>query len=86
VGSVIRDGNGWFLAVAHSFVPRFIDAPMAEAYELKEGLMLAQQIGCNRIVVQSDYMEVVQIMKDDGVTANSAAPIYHECNLVWNGF
>jgi hypothetical protein len=31
-------------------------------------------------------MKVVQIMKDGGVTANSAASIYDECNLVWNGF
>jgi hypothetical protein len=31
-------------------------------------------------------MEVVQIMSDSGFMANSAAPIYDECNLVWTGF
>ena len=86
MGSIIRDSNESFIAAAHSYVPHLIDAPMAEAYALKEGLMLAQQIGCNRLIVQSDCMEVVQIMSDSGFTANSAAPIYDECNLVWSGF
>jgi ATP:corrinoid adenosyltransferase len=59
---------------------------MAEAYALKEGLMLAQHIGCNRLIIQSDCMEVVQIMKDGGVSANSAAAIYDDCNIIWSGF
>ena len=41
-----------------------VDAPMAEAYALKEGLMLAQHAGCNRVIIQSDCMEVVEIMGD----------------------
>nr|TKW18253.1 hypothetical protein SEVIR_5G420100v2 [Setaria viridis] len=45
VGSVIRDCSGGFLAAAHSFVLHLVDAQMAEAYALKEGLMLAQRIG-----------------------------------------
>jgi len=48
--------------------------------------MLAQQIGCNRLIIQLDCLEVVQIMSDSGFTANSVAPIYDECNLVWTGF
>ena len=39
---------------------------MAEAYALKEGLMLAQRIGCNKLIIQSDCMEVVQIMQGGG--------------------
>lgn len=86
VGSVIRDCSGGVLAAAHSFVPHLVDAPMAEAFALKEGLMLAQQIGCNRLIIQSDCMEVVQIMTDGGFTANSAAAIYEDCNILWSGF
>ena len=51
------------LAAAHSFVAHVIDAPMAEAYALKEGLLLAQQIGGNRLIIQSDCMEVEGTMK-----------------------
>jgi hypothetical protein len=40
----IRDCLGWDLAAGYNFVPYLIDAPMVEAYVLKEGLMLAQHI------------------------------------------
>ena len=52
-----------------TFIPYLVDAPMAEAFALKEGLMLAQHIGGNRLIVQSDCIEVVDIMKDEGFTA-----------------
>jgi hypothetical protein len=31
-------------------------------------------------------MEVVEIMMNDGFTANSAAAVYDECKIVWGGF
>lgn len=40
---------------------------MVEVYALKEGMMLAHVIGCNVLIIQSDYMEVVETMKDGGV-------------------
>jgi hypothetical protein len=86
VSSIIRDSSGGVLAAAHSFVPHLFDAPMAEAYVLKEGLMLAQHIGCNRLIIQSDCMEVVQIMKEGGFSANLVAAIYDDCNTIWSGF
>jgi ribonuclease HI len=63
-----------------------IDAPMVKAYALKEGLMLAQHIGCNRLIIQSDCVEVVDTMKDGGFTANSAAALHDECNIIWSEF
>lgn len=68
---------------------------MAEAYALKEGLMLAQHIGCKLpdrcwvhvpSIIQSDCTEVVQTMKDGGFSTNSAAVLYDECNIIWSGF
>ena len=86
VGSIISDSSGGVLAAAHSFVPHLVDAPMAEAYALKEGLMLAQYIGCNRLIIQSNCMEVVQIMTEGGFSGNSAAAIYDDWNTIWSGF
>lgn len=86
MGAIIRDYSGGALAAAHNFVPHLIDAPMAEAYSLKEGLMLAQYIGCNRLIVQSDCMEVVQMMDNGGFSATLAAALYDECNIIWSGF
>jgi hypothetical protein len=53
VGPIIRESSGGVLAAAHNFVPHLVDAPMVEAYALKEGLMLAQ--GCNRLIVWRWY-------------------------------
>ena len=63
-----------------------IDAPMAEAYAVKEGPLLAQNIGSNRLVIQADSMEVVETTKEGGFSANSAAAIYDECSTIWSGF
>jgi len=71
---------------SNNFLSHVVDAPMAEAYALKEDLMLAQHAGCNRVIIQSDCMEVVEIMGDGGFTANSAAAIYDECITIWLGF
>ena len=83
---IIRDCSGGALAAAHRFVPHLIDAPMAEAYALNEGLMLAQHIGCNRLIVQSNCMKVVQTMKNGGLLANLAAALYDEYNIIWSEF
>jgi hypothetical protein len=37
VGTIIRNSMG---AASHRYVPHLVDAPMAEAYALKEGLIL----------------------------------------------
>ena len=50
-GAVIRDATGSFIAAAHSYIPHVVDAAMAEAFALRDGLLLAQQIGCNRVEI-----------------------------------
>ena len=74
------------IALSNSFVPHLVDAPMAEAFALKEGLMLAQYVDCNRLIVQSDCMEVVETMRNGGFLANSTAAVYDDCSIIWSGF
>ena len=85
-GAVIRDSSGSFIAAAARFIEHVLDAPMAEAMALKEGLLLAQQIGCNRLMIQSDCLEVVETMKQDGISATASAPVYDECAQLWQDF
>jgi hypothetical protein len=85
VGAIIRDFSGGALAAAHSFVPHFIDAPMAEVYALKEGLMLAQHIGCNRLIVQSDCMKVVQTMNNRGFSSQRLRQLHCMMNVILYG-
>ena len=56
---------------------------MAEAYALKEGLCLVNQIGCTNFILQLNCQEVIDIMKDGGFTASAAAPILEVCYDLW---
>jgi hypothetical protein len=40
-GAVIRDSMGGFIAASHSYISHVVDAGMAEATALKDGLLLA---------------------------------------------
>ena len=46
-GAVIRDSTGGFIVASHSYIPHVVDAAMAEAAALRDGILLAQQIGCS---------------------------------------
>lgn len=61
-------------------------APMAEAHALWDGLLLAGDMGCNRIVVQSDCLEVVETMRSDGNSVGQTAAVYEECTVLCRGF
>jgi hypothetical protein len=86
IGAIIRDSSGAMVVASNNFISHVVDAPMAKAYALKEGLMLAQHVGCNWVIVQSNYREVVDITGDGEFTANSTAAIYDDCNTIWLGF
>jgi hypothetical protein len=42
--------------------------------------------GCNRLMIQSDSLEVVETMKQDGISATTSAPVYDECAQLWQDF
>ena len=44
-GAVIRDASGGFIATTYSYISHVLDATMAEVFALRDGLLLAQQIG-----------------------------------------
>ena len=67
-------------------MPHVLDALMAEAYALREGLLLAQQIGTTNFIVQSDCMQVVSTMQEGGFSATSAIQIFEDCRILWEGF
>jgi ribonuclease HI len=56
-----------------------LDALSAEMQALKQGLILAQSIGCNRIIITSDCMEVVDTMKNGAISHGVAAVIFDDC-------
>ena len=48
-----------------------MDAAMAEVIALREGLLLVQNIGCTQLLIQSDCVEVVETMMQDGFSATA---------------
>ena len=85
-GVVIRDDKGFFLAASCRGLPFVSDPATAEAHVLRDGLILAGQLGCNRIEVNSDSMEVIETMRNGGNSLGVAAAIYEECTMLCRNF
>ena len=51
---------------------------ISEIMALREGLLLAQHIGCSSLIIQSDSLEVVETMRL-GISSLVGGPIYDEC-------
>ncbi|KAK1617353.1 hypothetical protein QYE76_022870 [Lolium multiflorum] len=58
-GCIIRDSQGQFLAACRVEIEGVIDVTTAEAQAVRDGLRLAERIGCNNVEVESDCLEVV---------------------------
>ena len=43
---------------------------------LREGMALAQMIGCSKLVIHLDCQEVVETMQQGGLSATASAPIF----------
>ena len=64
-----------FVAASCCGIP-FVSGPStAEAHALRDGLLLAGQVGCNRIEVNSDCMDVIDVMSNGGNSLGPAAAI-----------
>jgi ribonuclease HI len=85
-GVVIRDSTGRMIAATNSYIPHLTDAQMAEAYAFKEGLMLAQHIGGNRLIIQSDCMEIVEVMKKGASQQTQLLQYMMNASLFGGGF
>lgn len=79
IGAVLRDDKGRFIGGGNGKIDWCADVLMAEALALKFGLSLAQRTGCNRIIINSDNMEVIETMNEGGRSSGAAAAIFDDC-------
>jgi ribonuclease HI len=86
MGVIAPDAFGKFIAANCKEIHFVADPFMAEAYALREGLSLAQFLGCNKIIIQSDNSQVIDTMKEGGFSATSSAAIFDDCRLLATGF
>jgi ribonuclease HI len=85
-GAIIRDDKGGFLATSCCGIPFISDPSTAEARALRDGLILAGQIVCNRLEVNSDCMDVIDVMENGRNSLGPAAAIYEECSFLCRNF
>jgi hypothetical protein len=53
---VIRDEKGNFLAAYNNHISYAIDGNTLEVQDISRGIALANEIGCSRIIIQSDHL------------------------------
>ena len=85
-GAIIRDDRGFFVAASCRGISFVSDPSTAEAHALRDGLILAGQMGCNRIEVNSDCTDVIDVMTNGGNSLGPAAAIYEECTHLCRNF
>jgi ribonuclease HI len=84
--AIIRDHLGTVISCGHWKINSVEDAATAEACALRHGLLLAGEVGCSNLLVESDCSEVVEVMQNGGNSLGAAAAIYEECTFLCRGF
>jgi ribonuclease HI len=79
-GAVIRDECGHFIAAATWFLPHVSSACSAETLAIRNGLYLASNQGCNKIVVESDCADVIEGVQNAGLHMGQDVAIIAQCH------
>ena len=86
VGDVLQDDKGGFIVASNEKLEHVSDATSAEAYAVRHRILLAQQMGVSKLVVEADYLEVINTMNVGGFIVTGAATIYADCNVLSIGY
>ena len=78
-GAVLRNDKRNFIAGGFWKIDHCVDVLTTESWALRFGLSLAQRAGCNRLVINSDNLEVIETMNNGGWSAGAATTIFDDC-------
>jgi ribonuclease HI len=78
-GAVLRDYEGRFVAASNTVIPHVASAAMAEAIAMKNGLLLANRMGCNRIQAESDSLEIIDACSGGDRWWSEATAVFADC-------
>jgi ribonuclease HI len=78
-GAIIRDSHGSFVVACSTKLKYVHNAFSAEIHALKQGLLLAKSIGCNRLICCSGNLDVIQAMQEGGYSSSVATPTLDDC-------
>ncbi|KAE8808644.1 hypothetical protein D1007_14715 [Hordeum vulgare] len=85
-GAVLRSDRGVFIAGSCSAISFAEDVSSAEARALRDGLIMASEVGVQKIIVESDCQDVIDTMLLDGNSLGPAAAVYEECSFLAKNF
>ena len=57
---MLRDYEGRFIAASTLYIPNIASATTVEAIAMREGLALANRMGCSNVIAESDSMKIIQ--------------------------
>jgi hypothetical protein len=78
-GAVIRDYKGKFIAALTTFVPNLASVAEAEALAMREGLCLANCLGCSNVIAESDLLETIQACTGEERWWGESSATYADC-------
>jgi hypothetical protein len=78
IGAIIRDDVGNFIVACNDPINYAIDANTLEVSAISRGLALANQLGCSRIIVQSDCLQVVETLQSGCFLSTAAATMFED--------
>ena len=76
---MIRDYKGQFIAASSKFIPHVASASMAEAMAMREGLELANRLGCNAVIAETDSLETFEACSGQNMWWTEMAAIFADC-------
>ncbi|KAL5808115.1 hypothetical protein ACOSQ3_028806 [Xanthoceras sorbifolium] len=76
LGAAIRDSSGKVVAVVSKFLAGSFSIKVGEALAFREGLLLAQNLGCPVSWVECDAANVVRAIVDSDLNFGLASPIF----------
>jgi ribonuclease HI len=79
IGAVIRDYEGRFVAAKTLLLLHVASATMAEATAMREGLLLAESLGCNHLIAESDSLETIEACSGGQRWWNECSAIFADC-------
>lgn len=81
-GAVARDDRGNFLAATTCAIPHVSSASSAELSAIRCGLILATNLGCTKLILESDCMTALEAISDPNTYMGIDLPIVAECSLM----
>jgi ribonuclease HI len=78
-GPILGEYHGVFLAASSRYLPRISSSTMAESYAMRDGLELANVMGCTSNEAKSDSLEVIEYCSGNKQLWNKETAIFADC-------